>query len=225
MSAKPSRRSLLAMLAGMAVPSRAQLTMRPRKGVAQRILVVGGGLGGLCAAYELSRQGHDVLLFEAQSRPGGRVKTLREGLGFGLTAEAGAARIPDTHAFTLHYVRKFGLKLEPFRPAKLDDTYYVGGRAYRATSGTSVEWPLALTPDERQAGLAALTEQHIDAVVRSLGQSGLNGQLPVSLSRYDAMTFHDFLLGTGLSQDAVRLLTLGFHADVGSAAWWLLDEL
>jgi monoamine oxidase len=142
-----------------------------------------------------------------------------------LTAEAGAARIPDTHDFTLHYIRKFGLELEPFRSANLDDTYYVRGRAYRLTSETSVEWPLALTPDERRADLAALTERYIDAVVHSLEQSGLNGQLPVSLSPYDAMTFRDFLLGRGLSKDAVHLLTLGFHADMGSAAWWLLDEL
>ena len=110
------------MFGGMAVASRAQLTIPERKGAAQRILVVGGGLGGLCSAYELSRQGNDVLLFEAQSRPGGRVKTLREGLGFGLTAEAGAGRIPDTHEFTLHYVREFGLELEPFHPAELEDT-------------------------------------------------------------------------------------------------------
>jgi monoamine oxidase len=220
-----NRRRFLALCAGAAVSARAQITTSERRGAAQRILVVGGGLAGLCSAYELTQQGHDVLLFEGQTRPGGRVKTLREGLAFGLTAEAGAARIPDTHEFTLHYIRKFGLELELFRPANLDDTYYVRGRAYRSTSETSVEWPLALTPDERRAGLAALTERYIDAVVRSLGQSGLNGQLPVSLSPYDAMTFRDFLLGRGLSQDAVHLLTLGFHADMASAAWWLLHEL
>ena len=107
------------MFTGMAVPGRAQLTTPQRQGAAQRILVVRGGLAGLCAAYELSRQGHDVLLFEAQTRPGGRVKTLREGLGFGLTAEAGAARIPDTHEFTLHYVREFGLELELFSPGRI----------------------------------------------------------------------------------------------------------
>src|SRR5690242_13263666 len=97
MPVNTSRRGFLALLAGIAVSGRAQITRPERRGVPQRILIVGGGLAGLCSAYELSQQGHDVLLFEAQARPGGRVKTLREGLGFGLTAEAGAARIPDTH--------------------------------------------------------------------------------------------------------------------------------
>jgi monoamine oxidase len=225
MSVKPNRRNLLALFAGMAVSGRGQITRLERRGIAQRILVVGGGLAGLCSAYELSRQGHDVLLFEAQARPGGRVKTLREGLGFGLTAEAGAGRIPGTHEFTLHYVREFGLELEPFRPTELDDTYYVHGRSYRARGKTAVQWPLDLSPEEAKAGLSGLQDRYINTVVRSLGRSGLNAQLPPAISRYDGITFREFLLNTGLSRDAVRLLTLGFNADVGSAAWWLLDEL
>jgi monoamine oxidase len=225
MSVKPSRRSLLALFAGMAVSGRGQVTRLERRGVAQRILVVGGGLAGLCSAYELSHQGHDVLLFEAQTRPGGRVKTLREGLGFGLTAEAGAGRIPDTHEFTLLYVREFGLKLEPFRPTELDDTYYVHGRSYRATGKTAVQWPLDLSPEEAKAGLSGLQERYINSVVRSLGHSGLNVQLPPAIFLYDGITFREFLMDTGLSRDAVHLLTLGFNADLGSAAWWLLDEL
>jgi monoamine oxidase len=39
------------------------------------------------------------------------------------------------------------------------------------------------------------------------------------------MSFRDFLIGQGLSVAAARLLTLGFDWELGSAAWWLLDEL
>ena len=105
------------------------------------------------------------------------MKTLREGLAFELTAEAGAGRIPDSHEFTLHYVREFGLELEPFRSMELDDTYYVRGRSYRASEKTAVEWPLNLTSEERKAGLSGLPERYINSVVRSLGNSGLNAQL------------------------------------------------
>jgi monoamine oxidase len=220
-----SRRRFLALCAGAALSARARITNPERRGVAQRVLVVGGGLAGLCLAYELSRQGHHVVLFEAQSRPGGRVKTLREGLGFGLTAEAGAARIPDTHEFTLHYVQEFGLELEPFRPTGLDDTYYVRGRSYRPSKKAAVNWPLDLTQKERKAGLAGLTERYMNSVARSLGHSGLNAQLPPAIFRYDGLTFREFLMKEGLSRDAIHLLTLGFNSDVGSAAWWLLDEL
>jgi monoamine oxidase len=52
---------------------------------------------------------------EAQERPGGRVLTLRA-FDEGLYGDAGAARIPDNHEWTLRYVREFSLKLLPFYP-------------------------------------------------------------------------------------------------------------
>jgi uncharacterized protein with NAD-binding domain and iron-sulfur cluster len=48
------------------------------------VIVVGAGLAGLAAAYELTLRGHDVTVLEAQSRPGGRVHTLREPFADGL---------------------------------------------------------------------------------------------------------------------------------------------
>lgn len=75
-------------------------------------------MAGLVAGYELSKLGHDVTLLEARARPGGRVLTLREPFAGGLYAEAGAARIRDTHELTLKYVKEFELPLEPFYPAK-----------------------------------------------------------------------------------------------------------
>ena len=86
---------------------------------ARKVLVLGAGMAGLVAAYELSKLGHDVTILEARMRPGGRVHTLREPFADGLYAEAGAARIPDTHDLTLKYVKEFGLQLEPFYPSRL----------------------------------------------------------------------------------------------------------
>src|ERR1700737_1676554 len=39
------------------------------KGV--RVVVLGGGIGGLVSAYELKKLGYDVMLVEARERPGG----------------------------------------------------------------------------------------------------------------------------------------------------------
>ena len=84
------------------------------------MLILGAGMAGLVAGYELSKLGHDVTILEARMRPGGRVHTLREPFADGLYAEAGAARIPENHDLTLKYVKEFALPLEPFYPSKLN---------------------------------------------------------------------------------------------------------
>ncbi len=90
------------------------------KGPAKKVLILGAGMAGLVAGYELSQLGHDVTILEARTRPGGRVHTLHEPFSDGLYAEAGAARIPENHDLTLKYVQKFELPLEPFYPTRLN---------------------------------------------------------------------------------------------------------
>ncbi|MDT5271582.1 MAG: monoamine oxidase [Acidobacteriota bacterium] len=85
-------------------------TSTPRK-----VVILGAGLAGLSAGYELTRAGHDVKVLEAQERPGGRVLTLRT-FEEGQYGDAGAARIPDNHEWTLRYVKEFNLPLLPFYP-------------------------------------------------------------------------------------------------------------
>src|SRR5574341_2254917 len=86
----------------------------PRATRPKKVIVVGAGMAGLVAAYELLRAGHDPLILEAQQRVGGRVYTLRAPFTHGLYAEVGAMRIPRAHALTLAYIEKFNLKVAPF---------------------------------------------------------------------------------------------------------------
>src|SRR5688500_1053942 len=76
-----------------AVPERG---LEPSDQPPKRVVVIGAGLAGLVAAYELKRQRHDVVVIEAQNRVGGRGHTLRT-FAPGLYAEAGAMRIPRAH--------------------------------------------------------------------------------------------------------------------------------
>ena len=48
----------------------------------KKIVIVGAGMAGLSAGYELSKVGHEVEILETQNRFGGRVKTFGEKEGF-----------------------------------------------------------------------------------------------------------------------------------------------
>ena len=113
------RRSAIAVAAAGLNPTGAVGAIVLR-GPARKVLILGAGMAGLVAAYELTKLGHDVTVLEARTRPGGRVHTLREPFSDGLYAEAGAARIPDNHDLTLKYVKEFALELEPFYPRTLN---------------------------------------------------------------------------------------------------------
>ena len=92
----------------------------------KKIIIIGAGMAGLVAGYELTQLGHEVTIFEARDIPGGRVHTIREPFSDGLYAEAGAARIPDDHDLTLKYVKLFDVALEPMYPAQLSALRFDG---------------------------------------------------------------------------------------------------
>lgn len=81
-----------------------------------KVVIVGAGPAGLCAAYELKRIGMEVILLESSQRVGGRVKTIREPFTPGLHGEGGAMRLPKNHVLVRTYLKKFGLdnQLENF---------------------------------------------------------------------------------------------------------------
>src|SRR3954454_140230 len=150
-----SRRTFLkqSLSAAVALAARPLLASSPAPlGPKQRVLVVGAGLGGLAAAYELSQAGHEVTVLEARSRAGGRVQTLREPFADGLYVEAGAVTVHDTHDWTLHYARLCDLPLDPVPHAPGATLYQVRGRRIVESPGRETPWPLELTPEEKALG-------------------------------------------------------------------------
>src|SRR5688572_25906790 len=66
---------LLPTAAGVVRPQLAALSPGQRK----TVVILGAGISGLTAAYELDRKGYKVQLLEASHRAGGRNMTLRTG--------------------------------------------------------------------------------------------------------------------------------------------------
>ena len=90
-----------------------------------RIVVIGAGLAGLSCAYELQKSGYNVLILEAKSQPGGRVRTYRDPFADGLYAEMGAEYVDSSDEYVRKYSEEFSL---PILSAKQYDGIYVRGQ-------------------------------------------------------------------------------------------------
>ncbi len=79
-----------------------------------KIVVIGGGLAGLTAAYRLQQKGMDIELYEARGRVGGRVLTVDIS---GSPAELGGQSITDGGKAPniLQLIREFNLELTELR--------------------------------------------------------------------------------------------------------------
>ncbi|HET7695804.1 MAG TPA: NAD(P)/FAD-dependent oxidoreductase [Vicinamibacterales bacterium] len=98
------RRSLAAA-AGVLLSDRLPSAQRSSS---PRVVVIGAGLAGLAAGYELSRSGADVTVLEARNRLGGRVLSFRD-LVPGGTMEGGAELIGSNHPIWNAYKERFKL--------------------------------------------------------------------------------------------------------------------
>jgi monoamine oxidase len=97
-------------------------------GAGQRVIILGAGLAGLVAAYELDKLGYECVVLEAQARAGGRCWSVRRGdiieevghdpqvcqFDDGFFFNPGPSRIPYHHRGVLSYCKEFGIEMEVF---------------------------------------------------------------------------------------------------------------
>lgn len=110
----------------------------------KRVVVVGGGLAGLAAAYEARQRGADVVLLEKE-RPGGKVRTIRED---GFVIETGPDAVVRYKPWALALARELGLEGDvvgtlPARPAAY---IRVRDRNHPLPEGLNVVIPSKLGP-------------------------------------------------------------------------------
>lgn len=201
------------------------------KGV--KIGVIGGGLAGLSAAFELRKLGADITILEAnENRIGGRVYTYyfdSEGKYYN---EFGAHRIPVTHETTWHYINLLGLNTRPLSVRQRNNFLYVHNTRLRTSD--SIEqmlYPLYdLTPQERSTPWSELDDYAFLYLMMQLPpdiRSELIQILPeyspeyLTLTKY---TVRQTLENLGLSQGAISLIS-GVNPGTGALLNVSYDEI
>ncbi|WP_296950194.1 flavin monoamine oxidase family protein [uncultured Massilia sp.] len=112
---------------GMGIASRVSAPPQlSGSGKGKKVVILGAGLAGMTAAYELSRLGYGVEVLEARGFAGGRCQTARKGFELqelggdkqvcrfddGHYINHGPWRIPLDHQSTLYYTKQFDIPLE-----------------------------------------------------------------------------------------------------------------
>jgi monoamine oxidase len=160
------------------------------------VAVLGAGLAGLVAALDLVQSGRDVVVLEAQSRPGGRILTLRSPFSDAEFVEAGAAHVvgdPDL----LAVMASVGIGVvKPRPPRGLATIEYFGRQRSRFEPGQEPPDRHALSEAERSLDFVGRLTKYFGLV------KGTDAALPwppPSLARYDALTGAELLTELGAS--------------------------
>jgi monoamine oxidase len=112
------------------------------EGNGKEILILGAGLAGMSAAYELGKLGYKCTILEARERAGGRCWSIRKGsvntetgqqthtanFDEGQYFNAGPSRIPHHHALTLHYCRELKVPIQVYNNVNENAWYFSEGK-------------------------------------------------------------------------------------------------
>lgn len=116
-----------------------------RAGSAARVAVVGAGLAGLTATYRLRQAGVDAVLFEGNTRLGGRCWTARGDFAQGQIAEHGGEFIDTDHHAIRSLASELGLHLDDVlaaQPAGTRALYYFDGAPYSVAQAAADYEPI-----------------------------------------------------------------------------------
>lgn len=180
----------------------------------KNITIVGGGIAGLNAAYQLKKLGLSSTLYEASNRVGGRMFTIKNYFGENITTDIGGEFVDANHEDILQLAKELNVEMYDLRTDTLHkETLYFDGKAYAEKDMAEALQPyvpqlvkdIASLPEELTYKNAALIEKFDKQSVKEYMLSlGINGWLYKYL---DVMINREYGMGTD-EQSALNFLIM-----------------
>ncbi|MBS1914822.1 MAG: FAD-dependent oxidoreductase [Bacteroidetes bacterium] len=93
-----------------------------------KIVIVGAGIAGLNTCYQLKKMGIHSTVYESSQRVGGRMFTMKDEFGKGITTDIGGEFVDTTHTEIIELMKEFNLSFYDLREDKLEpkELYFRG---------------------------------------------------------------------------------------------------
>jgi tryptophan 2-monooxygenase len=168
----------------------------PAERQGEEVAVIGAGISGLVAAYELMKLGVRPVVYEA-SQMGGRLRSQPFEGADGVVAELGGMRFPVSSTSFYHYVDKLGLQTRPF-PNPLTEAagstvVDLEGDTYYASSLGDLPQLFREVADGWAQALEEARFTDIQNAIRSRDVGTLKALWNDLVPRWDDRTFYDFV--------------------------------
>ena len=161
------------------------------------VAIVGAGMAGMVAAYELMKLGFKPVVYEA-SKMGGRLRSQPFEGGQGVIAELGGMRFPVSSTAFYHYVNALGLQSQPFpnplTPASGSTVVDLEGQTYYAEKLADLP---PMFKEVADAWARALEDgaqfEAVQNAIRSRDVPALKALWNQLVPLWDDRTFYDFV--------------------------------
>ncbi|MBS1604842.1 MAG: flavin monoamine oxidase family protein [Bacteroidetes bacterium] len=185
------------MMAMGLIPAAPVHEFRPEgSGEGKHILILGAGLAGMAAGYELTKLGYNCTILEARDRVGGRCWSVRKGavneetgqgqhkaaFDEGLYFNAGPSRIPHHHGLTLHYCKELGVPIQVYNNVNENAYYFSEGKGPLSNRRIRVRE----VHNDMRGWMAELLAKGLDG-----------GKVEMAMSREDTLKVIEYLRAEG----------------------------
>lgn len=168
----------------------------PTEAHGREVAIIGAGVSGMVAAYELMNMGLKPVIYEP-TKIGGRLRTHRFDGVDGVVAELGGMRFPVSGTSFFHYIDQLGLSSRPFpnplTPAARSTVIDIGGETFYGRTLEDLPEAFTRISNAWDEALEEIGFGEIQDAIKERDVPRLKSLWNALVEEWDDRTFYDFI--------------------------------